>query len=61
MWERLNTCLRRGVRQQANRDPEPSRVIVDSQSVKTAEKKATVADLTAENGLKDANGILPLT
>ena len=50
IWETINTYLRRGVRQQAGRDPEPSVVIVDSQSVKTTEKKGIAADLMAENG-----------
>lgn len=58
VWETINTHLRRGVRQQAGRDPDPSVVIVDSQSVKTTEKKAPAADLTAENVLRGANGIL---
>ena len=60
VWETINTHLRRGVRQQAGRDPEPSVVIVDSQSVKTTEKKANAADLTAANGSKDASDTLPL-
>lgn len=34
-WERLNTVLRREVRQAQGRDPEPSAAIIDSQSVKT--------------------------
>ena len=54
VWETINTHLRRGVRQQAGRDPEPSVVIVDSQSVKTTEKKGTVADLTVGNASKAA-------
>lgn len=36
-WERINTILRREVRIQANRDPEPSIAIIDSQSVETTE------------------------
>jgi len=59
VWERLNAALGRGVRQQAGRDPDPSVVIVDSQSVKTTEKKASAVDSMAQSGLKDANGILP--
>jgi putative transposase len=49
VWETINRYLRRGVRQQAGRDPEPSVVIMDSQSVKTAEKKGIAAGLMAEN------------
>jgi putative transposase len=36
-WERINTLLRREVRRNANRDPEPSVAIVDSQSIETTE------------------------
>ncbi len=36
-WERINTKLRRQVRQAAGKDPEPSAAILDSQSVKTTE------------------------
>lgn len=47
VWQSINAYLRAGVRVQAGRDPEPSVVIVDSQSVKTTEKRAIVAVLTA--------------
>lgn len=36
-WERINTRIRRDVRVQAGRDPEPSVAIIDSQSVETTE------------------------
>jgi len=36
-WEEINTVLRREVRIKANRDPEPSVGIIDSQSVETTE------------------------
>lgn len=55
VWETINRYLRQGVRKQEGRDPEPSVVIVDSQSVKTTEKKGTAADTTAANRSKDAN------
>lgn len=55
VWEEINDILRRGVRQQAGRDPEPSVVTVDSQSVKTTEKKAIAADLMAVKRSKGAN------
>ncbi len=35
IWERLNLAMRRRLREQLGRDPEPSAGIVDSQSVKT--------------------------
>lgn len=38
LFERINDTLRREVRAQAGRDPEPSGVVIDSQSVKTTEK-----------------------
>jgi putative transposase len=37
-WQRVNDALRQPVRQHAGREPEPSLLIVDSQSVKTTEK-----------------------
>jgi putative transposase len=36
-WQRINDTLRRQVRMQAGRDPEPTAAIIDSQSVKTTE------------------------
>jgi putative transposase len=45
VWEEVNTILRRGVREQVGRNAEPSVVIIDSQSVKTTEKRAIVAVL----------------
>ncbi len=53
-WERINHVLRAGIREQAGREPDPSVVIVDSQSVKTTEKKGHVA-MTVENTSKDVN------
>jgi transposase len=35
-WERAMTALRKHVRTQMGRDPEPSAAIIDSQSIKTA-------------------------
>lgn len=42
-WERINDQLREQVRRAAGREPEPSLLIVDSQSVKTTEKGDPVA------------------
>jgi putative transposase len=42
-WERLNASLVRRVRVSEGREEEPSAAIIDSQSVKTVEKGATVA------------------
>jgi transposase len=45
--ERLNDCLRVQVRVDDDRDPEPSVLIADSQSVKTTEKGAHGATMVA--------------
>lgn len=37
-WERVNEALRRALREEADRDPEPTAGIMDSQSVKTTEQ-----------------------
>ena len=59
-WEIINRYLRQGVRKQDGRDPEPSVVIVDSQSVKTTEKRGAVVAMMAANRSKDASDTLRL-
>jgi transposase len=44
---RVHDTLRRRLRQQAGRDPEPSAVVIDSQSVKTSAKGGTLATTRA--------------
>ena len=42
-WQTINDALRVQLRERAGRDPEPSAAIIDSQSVKTTEKKGSAA------------------
>src|SRR5512143_3586847 len=43
LWHRIHQALRRRVRQQAHRDPDPSAAILDSQSVKAPADSGTLA------------------
>jgi putative transposase len=55
--DRLHDQLRDQVRIDAGRDPQPSALILDSQSVKTAEKGGRAA-MTLARKFRDANAIL---
>ena len=48
-WERIHNALRDKVRRQAGRNIQPSAAILDSQSVKTAEKRGFVTAGTLLN------------
>jgi len=43
LWERMNKELRERLREKLGRDKEPSKIIIDSQSVKTTEKGGSKA------------------
>jgi len=58
IWEQINTELVKQVRVEAGREPEPSLVIIDSQSVKLGQKGGRNRALTATKRSRDANVIL---
>jgi putative transposase len=60
LWPQIHDRLREQVRRKAGRKPTPSAAILDSQSVKTAEKGAT-AVMTQERRFRAVNGIFLLT
>jgi putative transposase len=56
VWEQMHTSLREAVRSRQGREPTPSAVIIDSQSMKTSQKGGRVA-MTAGRKSMVANGI----
>jgi len=57
IWEKVHSHLREQVRVEAGRQASPSAAIIDSQSVKTAEKGATVV-MMPERRFQAENAIL---
>jgi len=57
VWKRINQKLLKTVRKVESRDEEPSLIIIDSQSVRTAEKRGLNKELTVIKKSKVVNGI----
>ena len=55
IWEKIMHHLRARARVQAGRTPDPTLAIIDSQSVKTAQKGGSVVSMAASKS-KDASG-----
>jgi putative transposase len=56
IWQKINDELRKQVRLKEGREADPSLAMIDSQSVKTAQKGALKRVLMVEKRLKDAKG-----
>lgn len=57
LWERLNTLLREQLRRKAGKEAEPTAAIIDSQSVKTAQKGGSAVTMQARKS-RAASGTL---
>ncbi len=56
LWERINTQLREALRVKAGRKAQPSAAVIDSQSVKTAQKGGAASATTRVRKSKAASG-----
>ncbi len=57
VWQQMHTQLRTQVRASVNKTNTPTASIIDSQSVKTAEKRGKYTVTMAENGSRDVNAL----
>jgi putative transposase len=58
LWEKINTQLRETLRVKAGKQAQPTAAVIDSQSVKTAQKGGAASGMMRGNSRKAANGTL---
>jgi putative transposase len=60
VWQKIHTQLRQQVRKSVEKTDNPTAGIIDSQSVKTAEKRGKCTVTMAANELKDVSDLSSL-
>ena len=60
LWQKIHTQLRQQVRKSLEKTDKPTAAIIDSQSVKTAEKRGKYMVTTVVKELKDASDLSSL-